>query len=230
MINLLIHSGIVDYILPEIIKLEKIQQSPKWHPEGNVLEHTIRVMENLVGESLELQLAGLFHDFGKIESTIINENGEISSPDHAYTGADITRDILIKFKFPNKVIDYVSELVYSHMKINFVLEMKKSKQKKFFSQENYNDLRRLNIADKMGARGDISHIQEIDLIKSKLELELLKPVPFITGKDLIDIGYTSSRLLGDVKNIIYDRQLEGLILNKENAIELAKNMLTYGGK
>ena len=93
MIELLYESRILHYILPEIEDLKDVPQDPKWHPEGDVLEHTIRVMEGLVGKSIELQLAGLFHDVGKPMSTIISED-KISTPEHAKVGADITREIL----------------------------------------------------------------------------------------------------------------------------------------
>lgn len=224
MIELLYESRILHYILPEIEDLKGVPQDPKWHPEGDVFEHTIRVMEGLVGKSIELQLAGWFHDVGKPMSTIINE-GKISTPEHAKVGADITREILERLKFPSKTINYVSKLVCDHMKITSVLEMRKSRQKMFFAQENYEDLRALHIADKMGGSGDLSHLREIDELKAKYELESLRPVPFVTGRDLIQLGYTSGRVLGDLKTEIYERQLEGEFKDKSEAIEFAKMRL-----
>ncbi len=223
-IELLYESRILHYILPEIEDLKGVPQDPKWHPEGDVFEHTIRVMEGLVGKSIELQLTGWFHDVGKPMSTIISE-GKISTPEHAKVGADITREILERLKFPSKTINYVSKLVYDHMKITSVLEMRKSRQKMFFAQENYEDLRALHIADKMGGSGDLSHLKEIDELKAKYELESLRPVPFVTGRDLIQLGYTSGRVLGDLKTEIYERQLEGEFKDKSEAIEFAKMRL-----
>ena len=225
MLNLLSKFKILEIIFPEISKLKDIPQDPRWHPEGTVFEHTVRVMEKLIGESMELQIAGMFHDIGKLTTTIIHTDGHISSPQHAKEGADISRRIFENLKFSNKFINYVCKLIYEHMKMITVLDMKKSTQKKFFAQENYNDLRKLHIADKLSSHLDISDLKKIDNLKQIYEKENLKPIPFINGKDLIDIGFIPGKIIGNIKKEIYNLQLEGLLTDKKSAIKYAINKL-----
>ena len=203
-----------------VIKREKIKPfnpeklDPKnkdhFNPEkykiynGSALEHTIRVMENLVGESLELQLAGMFHDVGKVTTSIFDK-GRIKSPGHAKEGARIVREALRKLKFSNKTIEYVGELVYNHMKIIDFEKMRKSKQIIFMNRPDFQDLRKLHIADKKGGNGNLKNIEYLDSIEI-----VKKEDPIITGKDIIDAGITDGRTIGRIKSELYHLQLEGM--------------------
>ena len=51
-----------------LLPLEKVKQSPKWHPEGDALYHTLQVFEkakDAQGYDEEFLLAALLHDIGK---------------------------------------------------------------------------------------------------------------------------------------------------------------------
>ena len=51
-----------------LLPLEKVKQSPKWHPEGDALYHTLQVFEkakDAQGYDEEFLLAALLHDVGK---------------------------------------------------------------------------------------------------------------------------------------------------------------------
>ncbi len=51
-----------------LLPLENVKQSPKWHPEGDALYHSLQVYDLAVGElpyDEEFQLAALLHDVGK---------------------------------------------------------------------------------------------------------------------------------------------------------------------
>lgn len=80
-------------------------QEPKWHGEGNVFIHTKMVCEKLINleeyqnlkkiNKLQVFLATLFHDIGKIVCTKVVDD-EITSPNHAITGSLIIREFLWK--------------------------------------------------------------------------------------------------------------------------------------
>lgn len=224
--ELLFDSGLIKYILPEIEVIKGVPQDPIWHPEGDVLEHTIRVMEALVGESLEVQFGGLFHDVGKPMTTIV-EGDRIRTPGHAKEGAAITRQVLERLKFSTKFVEYVGELVYDHMKFLSVKDMRKAAQKRFFAEEHFQDLRKIHIADQKAGSLIFDTVKLVDELYEKFQREDLKPKPFVDGRDLIAIGFTQGRAIGELKTEIYDRQLEGEFLDRDAALQFARNR--FGG-
>ena len=86
-------------------KMRATEQDPEYHGEGNVYEHTKLVTEALIElseysegserERTVLFFAALLHDIGKIKCTRV-ENGKITSPHHAATGARMARAFLWK--------------------------------------------------------------------------------------------------------------------------------------
>lgn len=84
-------------------KMKEIEQSERWHKEGNVYIHTKMVCESLVSSlgyrrldqrrQSEVFLACLLHDVGKIVSTRLDE-GVWTSKGHSFSGTHIAREFL----------------------------------------------------------------------------------------------------------------------------------------
>ena len=80
----------------------EVSQNPVYHGEGNVWNHTKRVLEEMKklpqwkmldeDEKGILSMAAFFHDIGKIKCTK-EEDGRIVSPKHAVTGAKMFRQL-----------------------------------------------------------------------------------------------------------------------------------------
>jgi putative nucleotidyltransferase with HDIG domain len=64
-----------------------VPQSEKWHPEGDVLQHTLQVMEFAFRESsdLDLVLAALVHDVGKT-ATNRTDGEKVTAYAHEWVG------------------------------------------------------------------------------------------------------------------------------------------------
>ena len=112
--------------IPEFTALASVEQDAEYHPEGNVMLHTIEVAK-VMTELLEAQdiplgdwvratnlLAAWFHDFGKIVSEV-NIKGRISSIGHADRSEKIVREMLPKLDVPQMVVDAVAGLCREHM-------------------------------------------------------------------------------------------------------------------
>ena len=56
--------------------------------------------------------------------------------------------------------------------------------------------------------------------------EQLKPVPLLTGKELIAAGYQPGPIFKTVLSEVEDAQLEGRITNAAEALEMARRLLT----
>jgi predicted kinase len=109
--------------------MEGVPQDPIFHAEGDVLIHTRRVVEALIGleawrnlpdqERMLLFASALLHDVGKPLCTKKDETGRISSRGHAQKGEFITRQILwtgqeLEAPLPFIPREYIASLVRFH--------------------------------------------------------------------------------------------------------------------
>jgi len=90
-------------LAPLFERMQKTQQNPAWHGEGNVWTHTRMVCEALCtlgdfrtlpdAQRTALSLAALLHDAGKPSCTRL-EDGVLVSPHHGAEGAALVRKLL----------------------------------------------------------------------------------------------------------------------------------------
>ncbi|MFC8683094.1 HD domain-containing protein [Microbacterium ureisolvens] len=115
--------GLIDQI-SEHAALARTPQDPAWHPEGDVLVHSLWTAD-LAAEHAErtdaspdlrerLVLAALWHDIGKPDTTR-PRNGRITSYRHAERGAEIARDLGARLELPHALVRAVAEIVATHM-------------------------------------------------------------------------------------------------------------------
>lgn len=106
-------------------RLRKTKQSPKYHPEGSVWNHTLLVVDEAAkrkdqSENPDAFLwAALLHDIGK-PSTTKTRKGRITSYNHEKVGARLAEEFLNFFSAPRELIVAVKALVRWHMQILFV--------------------------------------------------------------------------------------------------------------
>ena len=74
------HPNILLFLIDEFKVAYTFDQNNQFH-KYNLFEHTLEVMRHLDG--LELRLAGLFHDLGKIHTKVVKDNGQFGYPNHA---------------------------------------------------------------------------------------------------------------------------------------------------
>lgn len=109
-----------------LYKLRKTKQSPEHHPEGNVWNHTMLVIDeaakvkNQSKNSEVFMWAALLHDIGKPATTKI-KRGRITSYRHDEEGAKLAREFFSFFTEDNTFIKQVCNLIRYHMQILFVV-------------------------------------------------------------------------------------------------------------
>jgi len=114
------------YPLELLNNLKQTMQSPKHHPEGNVWNHTLLVLDeaakvkNQSHDKKVFMWAALLHDIGKPDTTR-NYKGKITSYDHDKVGAELARKFLIEFTDEELFIQKGAELIRWHMQILFVV-------------------------------------------------------------------------------------------------------------
>jgi tRNA nucleotidyltransferase (CCA-adding enzyme) len=80
---------------PQLAALKGVQQSPDWHPEGDVWTHTTLVVRWLEGATSDMvvRLAGVCHDLGKPQVTELID-GRWKAHGHDVAGEGPTRALL----------------------------------------------------------------------------------------------------------------------------------------
>jgi poly(A) polymerase len=114
MIRFMRDTDLLEHIMPEVKALQEETQSPKHHQEGDVLTHTLMVLDN-AKPGLRNQMAALLHDIGKPSTRSIYE-GEIKHHGHEAAAEEIAEAIMRRLKFKTKDIDAVKKMVKYHMR------------------------------------------------------------------------------------------------------------------
>ncbi|MEG1310789.1 MAG: HD domain-containing protein [Romboutsia sp.] len=156
-----------------ISKLENINQNKKYHPEGNVLNHVLLVIDKAseykkYSKNKQVFMWSAFlHDIGKLTTTKIRKN-TITSYNHDIEGE------YIAFKFLGSLtedVDFknrVSKLVRWHMQPLFYdKNLPFFEPKKMLSSIDYEEVALLSLCDRLG-RG------ELNIIKIKEEENRIK--------------------------------------------------------
>ena len=122
-IALLVDTGLADYVLPEIPKLEL--EIDEHHHHKDVYEHTLKVLEQAIsleerlgGPNLVIRLAALLHDIGKPKTRELIPGGGVSFHHHEVVGARMAKERLKTLRFSNDVVDDVSSLVFLHLRFH----------------------------------------------------------------------------------------------------------------
>lgn len=114
-----------DYPLTMLKQMLTTQQSPVHHPEGNVWNHTLLVVDEAAKVRKQsknarvLMWAALLHDIGKPETTKVRK-GKITAYDHDRAGEKRARQFLSHYTDDTAFIDAVCGLVRYHMQILYV--------------------------------------------------------------------------------------------------------------
>ncbi len=114
-----------DFPYSLLIKLKSVPQSPVYHPEGDVWNHTMLVTDNaaqrktLSREPRVLMWAALLHDLGKITSTKVR-NGKITAYEHDVEGEKLALSFLGECTKDDAFTGKVASLVKWHMQPLYV--------------------------------------------------------------------------------------------------------------
>ena len=111
---------------PEVSDLIGVIQSPIHHPEGDVFNHTMMVIDEAAKlkdkatNPLGFMYSALCHDFGKVLTTRTKEDGKIVSYNHERAGLKLVRKFLdrINRKEDDEFKNYVLNMTEFHMQPN----------------------------------------------------------------------------------------------------------------
>ncbi|MGI9118511.1 MAG: CCA tRNA nucleotidyltransferase [Minisyncoccia bacterium] len=114
-IGLLQKSGLLQYIIPELI--EGIGCVQGGVHKYDVFEHLLAALDHAAkkGFSTDIRLAALLHDIGKPRTRRVGQKKEYTFYGHEVVGARMSKTILERLHMPAKSIEYITNMVRRHM-------------------------------------------------------------------------------------------------------------------
>ncbi len=223
--RLLRETGLLVHILREVDAMAGVPQPPEFHPEGDVFDHTMIMLELMQDPSEELALAVLLHDIGKPETYEVKDRIRFNS--HDAVGAEMAEEILDRLRLPRKTVKKVSAMVRNHLRFMNVKNMRKSTLKRFIKDPDFEDHLELHRLDCLASHGDLSAWEFCRQKMAEHAEEVVPPPPLVGGRDLIEMGYEPGPIFSTILTDVQDRQIEGIITTREEAVRHIEE--TYGG-
>jgi len=231
--------GLLECYSPELHALVDVPQSPVWHPEGDVWVHTMMTVDEMATlvkseeiedrdekDKLRFMFAILCHDLGKAVSTTKDDEGNIRSIGHEYTGISLTKMFMLRLTDEHDFIESLLPLVEHHLKPSqfYRAESKDKAIRKLASKVNIEDLVVVAKADFLGRTTEEALARDYKagawILEKATKLKVKnKPLEkLLQGRDLIDLGLEPSPKFSEIINEVYMLQLEGKISFKEEAL------------
>jgi putative nucleotidyltransferase with HDIG domain len=227
---LLDESGLLKEVLPEISKMKGVEQPPEFHPEGDVFVHTLLLLENLPHPCPPtLTWGALLHDVGK-PATFRVAPDRIRFDDHVDVGVKIAEEICGRMRFSNHDAEQVLALVGNHMRFGHVTRMKESTLKKFLRLPKFDEHLALHRADSLASHGNLSTYELVRKKLAEIPPEKIRPVPLVSGDDLIAAGYAPGPRFREILEAVEDAQLEGRLSSHETALDFVKSAFPLSGR
>lgn len=119
-LDLATSTGLADEFMPELPALRLEQDPIQRHKD--VFRHTLAVLDKVCaaeeGEAdLILRLGALLHDIGKPKTRRITSEG-VNFHHHEVVGAEMAEQRLSELRFPARVIDDVTRLIFLHLRFH----------------------------------------------------------------------------------------------------------------
>lgn len=215
-------------VLPEIRAMKGVEQPPEFHPEGDVFVHTLLMLERLPQPCpISLAWGALLHDVGK-PPTFRRAPDRIRFDEHAPIGTKMAEAICRRLRFSHEEAKQILALVENHMRFADVERMKPSTFKRFIRLPHFDQHLQLHRIDSESSHGSLRLYNFTREKIAELPPEAVRPVPLLTGDDLINAGYTPGPRFKEILSAVEDAQLEGSLNSKKGAMRLVRRQFPPG--
>ena len=252
-LKLMEETGVLSMFIPEFDCCRNCVQSDyRAFHKFDVLDHLFYACDGAPKEKLNIRLAALFHDIGKpaakkmvIEEVFDGEKRDGSTKQvetvtfycHESYSEKITREIMIRLKFSNEMINNVCHLVKEHM-FHYESSWTDAAVRRFIvrvGKDCIDDLYDVRLSDMYGMWNepvDIRYSESVKLLielKDRIAAQLEKQNALslkdlaVNGKDLMAEGIPAGKQLGLILNHLLDCVLEDPVLNnRKDLLNIAK--------
>ena len=231
-IDLLMNSGLLELILPELSILNDSGGEGIEHHKNNYWHSTV-VLENVAkrSDNIWLRWAALLHDIGKEPCKRFIDGVGWTFHNHEYIGTAMVEKIFRRLKLPlDDKLDYVKKMVNLHMRPSLISteEITDSAVRRllFDAGDDFEDLMILCESD-LTTKNDakkkriLDHFVQlrnmVDDLRAKDYKRLFQPC--LNGNDIMNLlKINKGRNIGILKNFIKDAVLDGRVDNTKESL------------
>jgi len=219
--ELLLQTGLLQMVLPEAAALQGVSQAPRYHPEGDVWEHVLCMLNLLPGglgaeNDLCLAWAVLLHDIGKPATRFVDDRG-VHFYGHVQKSVEIAGSVLRRLRFSNTDIETILALIRHHMLFMTVRDMRPNRLKRFLRMPEIERHLELHRLDCLGSHGLLDNYAFCRENLAALSREDLNPPRLLSGHDLQSMGFKPGPLFKEILDAVETAQLEGDLATAEDA-------------
>ena len=229
---LLDYSDVMAVIIPEFAPCIGFDQKSRYH-EYTIYDHIVHAVSNYTGDDLSVKVALLLHDIGKPLCYTEDERGG-HFHGHGVPSRDLAGTVTKRLRYDNKTRDEVLTLVLYH---DSVIEPTYNVVRRWLNKIGETSFRKLllvRMADiEAHSKGtQASRIERClalhDILDKVIEQEQcfsMKDLA-INGKDVMSLGVSEGKLVGDTLRHILDMVINGALSNEiEPQMQAAKQYL-----
>lgn len=219
--------GVLNIFLPELSATVGIEQNEAH--SYDLWEHLTRALQATADKDWpeHIRLAALFHDIAKVETREWDDEREDwTFHNHEVVGSRVTKNVLERMKFSNKMVAQVTNLVRWHMFFSDTEEITLSAVRRLVrnvGKENIWDLMKLRRADRIGMgrpkeepyrlRKYQSMIEEV--IRDPISVEMLE----VNGDDVMhETNESPGPRIGHILHALLEEVLEDPERNKKDEL------------
>jgi poly(A) polymerase len=210
--------ALLPVILPEVAAMKDQRQPEAFHPEGDVLTHTVLMLNMMKTDDRRLAYSVLLHDVGKPPTAQMDAD-RIRFDRHAPEGAELARRILERLRFSNEDIEAVTFCVGNHMRFMDVQKMRASTLRRLVGAPTFPIELELHRLDCLASHKDLDNYRFVVEFQEKLKNTPVLPKPWVTGEDIMSMGVPEGCEVGRWRKIVYDAQLEGKFADRSALLD-----------
>lgn len=226
-LKLLTETGLCAVVLPEVHALQGVEQPIEYHPEGDVFQHTVCMLDQLQRPSPELAWSVLLHDIGKPGTqrriTLPDGRERIRFDGHAEAGAHMADEILRRLRCSRALTEHVATCVRQHMRFMEVTHMRRSTLRRLVMAPTFATELELHRVDCLGSHGKLDNYEYVRRFAESLKNEPVKPEPLLRGTDVLAVGMLPGPEIKHLLQKAYDLQLEGHLNTRQEALDWLKD-------